>query len=307
MKASALKKRGWRYWRNLSLFALLSAFVGTLFVLYVGFPFYGARGWSRPRRLPVCCQTPADRGIDYEEVSFLTTDGLTLRGWYIPSQNGAAVILAHSIASNRVGMLDAAVFLARNGYGVLLFDLRAHGESDGDLLPFGGNEAEDVRAAAAFVQERADVDPDRIGAMGWSLGAQVVLLGTARTDAIQAVVADAPCCTTFRDWPPPQSLGDWLYVPYDLVFFEFLKWHGGVRYPLSVQEAISQIAPRPVLLIGGGAEQGMLEHHYRAAGEPRELWVIPEAGHIGGLRARPQAYEERVLRFFNQALLGGGQ
>jgi alpha-beta hydrolase superfamily lysophospholipase len=104
--------------------------------------------------------TPVDYGLNYQEISFTTSDGLTLQGWYIPSANGAAVILTHHMASNRVGVLETAYMLARNGYGVLLFDLRAHGESQGEVLPFGGAEAEDIVAAAAYLQSREDIDPD---------------------------------------------------------------------------------------------------------------------------------------------------
>lgn len=303
-KVAKHKKRGCRYWRNLGAFALLVSLIGLLFLQYVGHPYYRSYGWSHPRRLAVCCMTPADRDLDYEDVSFTTGDGLTLRGWIIPSHNRAAVILSHPIASNRMGVLEVADVLARHGYGLLLFDLRAHGESDGQVLPFGGNEAQDVRGAAVYMQTRTDVDPNRIGAMGLSLGEQVSLLGAARTDAIKAVVADGPCCTTFEDWPSPKSLSDWLYVPYDLAFFSMLHWRTGVSDPVSVQEAIAKISPRPLLLIGGGSEQELLEHHYAAAGEPKTLWIIPGAGHISGLSARPEEYEERIVRFFDQALLG---
>ena len=139
--------------------------------------------------------------------------------------------------------------------------------------------------------------------MGLSLGAQVSILGAARTDAIQAVVADGPCCTTFEDWPPPESISDWLYKPYDLVFHEMLRWRTGVSAPVSVQEAIAGISPRPILLIAGEADRSLARHHYSAAGEPKALWIIPEADHINGMSVKPQEYEERIVRFFDQALL----
>jgi pimeloyl-ACP methyl ester carboxylesterase len=139
--------------------------------------------------------------------------------------------------------------------------------------------------------------------MGTSLGAQVGIMGAARTQAVKAVVADGPCCTTFADWPPPKTLREWLYVPYDFIFFPMLHWRLGTSDPISVQEAIAQISPRPIFLIGGGDEQNMIEHHYHAAGEPKTLWIVPEAGHIGSSRARPGEYEEKVIGFFDQALL----
>ena len=136
-----LKQRSRHYWRNIAIATALAIFIGVLFFFYVGHPFFLSDGYAHPKRLAVCCVTPADRGMVYEEVAFTTRDGLTLRGWYIPSQNRAAVMLLHSLASNRIGMLDVAAVLARYGYGVLLFDLRAHGESEGEVLPFGGDEA----------------------------------------------------------------------------------------------------------------------------------------------------------------------
>jgi pimeloyl-ACP methyl ester carboxylesterase len=297
------RKRGRRYWRNIAFAALLSIALACVFLQYVAHPLILSYGIAHPARVGVCCVTPADGGLDYEDMSFTTSDGLTLRGWYLPSKNRAAVILLHPHASNRIGMLDLAVLFARRGYGVLLFDLRAHGESDGEVLPFGGDEAEDVVSAAAYLQTRADVDPEKIGAMGWSLGAQVAILGAARSAAVRAVAADAPGATVFQDWPPPGALGDWLYVPYDLVFFQVLKWQTGVAAPMPVRVAIAAIAPRPLLLIGGGNDQPAIEHLAASAGEPTAVWIIPEAGHIEGLRVRPQEYEDRVVRFFDEALL----
>ena len=110
-------------------------------------------------------------------------------------------------------------------------------------------------------------------------------------------------CTTSEDLPSPQTFGDWLYVPFDFVFYQMLPWRTGVAHPVSVQTAIAQIAPRPILIISGGAEQNMMQHHFVAAREPKTLWVIPEAAHIEGLYVRPQEYEEKVVAFFDEALL----
>ena len=297
------RRRPIHYWRNLALFALLSAVVATMLLCYVGHPYYLSRGWSHPARLPVCCATPADRGLAYEEVAFTTADGLTLRGWYVPSRNGAAVVLAHGLAGNRVALLDHAAMLARHGYGALLLDLRCHGESDGDVLPFGGNEAEDIVAAARYLQARPDVDPTRVAALGLSLGGQVSILAAARSDALRAVIADGPCCTTFSDMPPPATVSDWLWVPYDLVFFQMLRHQTGVADPTPVHDALAHLASRPVLLIDGGAGR-IVVHLARAAGNPPgvETWLIPDAGHIDGLARHPAEYEQHVIDFLDRAL-----
>ncbi len=191
-------------------------------------------------------------------------------------------------------------------YGVLLLDLRAHGESDGQVLPFGGPEIEDVRAAVNYLQTRPNVDPRRIGVIGWSLGAQIGLLGAARIPDVKAVVADGPGATTREDWPPPQTPGEWFYVPFDLVFYQVQPMFTHVTQPLSVKSAVAQIAPRPLLLISSGSEyeEHRMRYFYDAASEPKSLWVIPEATHIDGLNKQPDEYEEKVVRFFEEALLG---
>lgn len=298
------RKRGCRYWRNLFVVGLAGLLVGLLLLVWVAFPILHANGVAHPGRAPVCCMTPADLDLPYENASFTTSDGLTLRGWYIPSQNSAAVIITHGIGGNRLGHLDQAAALARHGFGVLLFDLRAHGESEGDTTTFGG---QDVLAAAAYLRDRDEVAADRIGALGLSLGGMVVIQATVSTDDIKAVVAEGPGPAAFQDMPPPEQLKDWLWVPFDWVWFKTLE-RQGVLAPLSTTDAIAEIAPRPVLLIScteSRYEQRALRNYYAAAGEPKILWEIPEAGHASGWIARPEEYEGRMVIFFEQALLQG--
>ena len=300
-------KRNWRYWRNLGLFALLCSFIGFLFIQYIGIPYFLAYGLSHPQRQPVCCRTPADEGLAFEEVSLITEDDLTLHGWYIPATNGTAVILLHGLASNRGMMLDLGVMLAQHGYSTLLLDLRMHGESEGDVYPYGGPEIADVRAAVSFLQTRNDINPNRIGILGWSLGGQVALLSAAEIPAITAVIADGPGATDFQDWPSPTTLKEWLIVPFDFVFYQLIPWHTGVTEPIAIKEAMPNIAPRPVLLISSsvdsGSEQRRVAGFYDAAQEPKQHWHLTNVGHLGGWHTKPEAYENQVITFFNQALL----
>jgi hypothetical protein len=76
------RKRGCRYWRNLFPVALAGLLVGTLALVYVAFPILNARGVAHPQRAPVCCTTPVDLGLAYEDISFVTADGLTPYSWY---------------------------------------------------------------------------------------------------------------------------------------------------------------------------------------------------------------------------------
>lgn len=288
--------------RRTLVIGLLSALVALLIASYGLGPIMAVRRYTHPLRSAVDLAPPALA----EDAAFTTRDGLTLRGWYIPAQNRAAIILVHGIDANRGQMAGIAEALAAHGYGVLLFDVRAHGASDGDRLVFGADEAEDVLGAVAFLQARPDVDPERIGALGFSLGAGMALLGGARSPALNAIVADGPGFTAEEDFPPPVSWQEWLYVPYDAVFFRALAAQTGVPQPQSLRSAVVAIAPRPVLFICG-ARSSTECHRVRVfhglAGEPKALWEIPDAGHIQGFALHPEEYTRRITEFFDRALL----
>jgi uncharacterized protein len=290
-----------RYWFNLIGFSLVMVVVGYFAFTYLGRSYFMAKGFTQPQRMPLCCKTPADKGLDYEDVEFTTEDGVAIRGWYIPSKNRAAVILLHPMASNRLGTMDHALMFAKHGYGVLMIDLRMHGESGGDLLTFGGDEYLDVSAAVDYLQAFPDLDPERIGVMGFSLGASASVLSGARDNRLAAVAADAPGATVFQDWPKPKTAYESLYVPFDIMFFYYLHRVDGVIDPLSITDAAARISPRPLLLIS--SEERAIEPFFAAANEPKQKLILPNTPHISGLRTHPQEYEETVISFFDTWLL----
>jgi len=297
-----------RYWLNLIGFTLVALIVGYFVYAYIGVSYFMARGFTHPQRMALCCEVPTDWGMAYEDVTLKTDDGLIIRGWYLPSQNKAAVILLHSVASNRLGTRDLAFVFARHGYGILMIDLRAHGESEGDLLTFGGDEYLDVSAGVDYLQTRPDVDAERIGVMGLSLGASVSILGAAQDIRLAAAVADAPGAVVFKDWPKPDTFYDSLYVPFDKMFFFYLHRIDEVSEPLAILDAVGMISPRPLFLIEETSAGSMLgprsiNQFYAAANEPKQMWIIPDTGHINGLNTHPQEYEEKVIGFFNRYLL----
>ena len=260
---------------------------------------------SYPPRLPICCQTPADFGIAYDDVSFPTAGGLTLRGWYLPSHNGAAILLAHGGGGNRlgVGQLEQAAGLARRGFGVLLFDLRGHGESDGTQSSFTGA---DVQAALDYLRSRREVDPDRIGALGLSLGAIGIVHAAALDDGLKAIVLDGLGQSGAADFPPPATPADLVVAAQRGVVFLILRLRGVVDAP--VIEAVRQLAPVPKLFISGASqdlEREAARRTFTAASEPKTLWEIPEGSHAYTWAARPQEYTQHIVDFFAQALLIG--
>jgi hypothetical protein len=112
-----------------------------------------------------------------------------------------------------------------------------------------------------------------------------------------------------KDWPKPTTAYESLYVPFDIMFFFYLHRIDGVSDPLSITDAVAQISPRPLLLIGGMSggstlEKRFIEQYFAAANEPKQKLILPDTPHISGLTTHPQAYEETVIRFFETWLLG---
>ena len=136
-------------------------------------------------------------------MTFTTSDGLELEGWYVPSRNGAAVMRS----PGRGGPQKHARMLARHGYGVLLFDRRGEGKSDGDPNSWGWGGAKDIKAAIDFLQRRPDVDPGRIGGIGLSVGGEILLETASETDELAAVVAEGAGVRVAARGPRPGRRG----------------------------------------------------------------------------------------------------
>ena len=244
----------------------------------------------------------ADLGAPAQAVTLRTSDGLTLSGSYVPSRNGAAIIVSPGYNSTPA----QARMLVRHGYGVLLYDQRGEGRSDGDPNALGWSAEQDHNAAVAFLQARPDVDADRVGGLGLSVAGETLLQTAAHNDGLRAVVSEGAGARSVREvLDMPASGGFWLSVPGHFVMTAAVALFADEPPPANLSDLVPQIAPRAVFLIsaGKGVDSEVLNRKfYDVAGEPRTLWEIPEAGHTGGLEARPQEYERRVVGFFDQAL-----
>ena len=300
-------RKGRRYWLNLLCAFVVASLIGTA-VVVIDFSYRNACALISPRHRPMT-STPADKGLSFESVTFTSADGLHLAGWHIPSHNGATLILCHGLGDNRVGMLPQAALLTKHGYGSFLFDFRAHGESEGEMVTYGYAESDDVLAAVDYLLSRPDVDPQRIGILGGSLGAATAIRAAARSTHLKAVVAEsaftsledevASSFTAFSGLPP---------FPFAPLTVAFAQWRTGLRISeVKPIDDIPSIAPRPVLIIHGTdddtipAKQGL--RLYEAAGEPKELWMVGGMGHESALGLLPDEYEKRVIGFFDKALL----
>jgi pimeloyl-ACP methyl ester carboxylesterase len=295
-------KRGLNYWVRLLTVGLIGgltlacAVIELIYVVSV----------SRPA--PSAVGNPPQNG---DEIVYLPVtlsnkeDQIQLSGWYILSQNRAAVILLHGFGSNRLEMISRAEALARHGYGVLLYDLRGHGESQGDSRTFGWEDLSDVGSALQFLANRDEIDPERIGILGFSTGGQIAIRAAAEYSQIQAVIADDPAFVTVDDAPRPVGFRQWTLYLVSWVDGRLVSLWTGTAIPQGIPDVLGAISPRPILFIDTGEAEGRLlvRYFYQAANDPKELWEIPESYHGGQFAARAQEYEERMITFFNAALL----
>ena len=253
---------------------------------------------------------PESAGInDYLDVRFTTPDGYHLAAWYLPPENGAVVIAAHGFAANRAHFLPEAAALQQAGFGVLLYDARWAGESDGSLHTFGLQEVGDIRGALDFLRGKPGIDPARIGLLGHSSGSSTALHAAAQIPTIAAVAAQSTF-TSLEDnidagMRVLVGLPPFPFAPLMILYGESIS--GLDMHAVRPIEQVGQIAPRPLLLIQGAEDNLTTPDNARAifaaAGEPKELYLVPGAGHDTILVVGGQAYLDKLVDFFRVNLL----
>jgi len=251
---------------------------------------------------------PAALGLPYEDIAFLSEDGVKLVGWFVPSPgSGKTIIVCHGWSAERSNALSSTAFLHPSGYNLLYFDFRNHGESGGDRSSLGPWEGRDLIAAIRVLLENKKASAAWIGAWGLSMGAAVALTTAADHPEIRAVVAESSYSSSNEAivrsakifYGIPRS-------PLTLITLFFVRGRLGVDpEPFSPRYHIGRISPRPLLLIQGSLDARAPVSEGRilleAAGEPKELWTVPGADHGEAHSKDPAAYERKVLDFFNRA------
>jgi esterase/lipase len=146
-----------------------------------------------PGRLPETIDPSSFLLRNFQSLPFKGSGGQTMEGWFIPSVRGAPVVfLCHGYKSNRSELLTLASTFQENGYNLFLFDFRAHGSNPASLCSLGIRETEDLLSAIQVVTTRPDVDHDRVGVWGVSLGAYVALSAAISSDKIKTLAVDTP-------------------------------------------------------------------------------------------------------------------
>jgi dienelactone hydrolase len=236
---------------------------------------------------------------EYRDVTFRSTDGLELAGWYKPSRNGSAVVVVHGGGSDRKGAVGHATMLAGHGYGVLLYDARGRGESEGSPNSYGWGWEKDAAGAVAFLKAQPDVR--RIGGLGLSSGADTLVDVAASNPDLAATVADGAALRTLEDAQRVYGFDVGALIGW--TNFKAIEVLNGSAPPAPLEERVARISS-PLLLISAGraAEYDFNVHYERVAQPTTQHWNLPDAHHTRGLREHRAEYERRVVAFFDREL-----
>ena len=278
----------------------------------LGVCYWGAGVILRPPEKAPLAVFPERYGLRYEKVSYTTKDGLTLRGWFLPAPNGEnrTILMCHGWGDNKGHLLERTHFLSGRGlFNLLYFDHRSHGESDGEITTIGYLELIDVEASLDYLREKRPQCLERLGLFGLSMGGAVGIIAAARAPEIKAAVIESSFThyrTVVRQWAWNKFRIP--YFPIVMLTLWILRRRVGAEEVDSQSpiEHVGRIAPRPLFFIAGGRDDLMPEREVRAlherAGPPKELWVIPEAGHAQCFAVAGHEYEERVIGFYRKYL-----
>lgn len=254
----------------------------------------------RPDR-SVPARPPVLEGERLEEVSF-DARGTTIRGWFIAPSNGATVLLLHGTDADRTQLATEAHLLVRHGYGALLFDWPGHGASDG-AVTWDASERATLGAAIDFAARAPGVDAERIGVFAFSRGTMIAIQVAARDPRIAALAVEGAFADgeeelrhEFRHWG---VLSQWpaLWTA---------RWRGMKLDEMRPKDMVPEIAPRPVFVIAGAADEVVPPDQSRAlfdaAREPKTWWLVSGATHRKYADAGGPIYEERLIAFFDETL-----
>ncbi len=287
----------------------LAAFPVVLFLMASAVMAYSM---TRVLRWP-CDFTPEHFGLPYQDVHFPSRgDGVMLSGWFIPAEPCRGVIvLLHGGKAVRsdpsVGMLDLVRQLHVRGYAALLFDFRGHGLSGGGWTSLGYYETRDALGAVDFLLAQG-FPKERIGLLGFSMGATVALMVAAQETGLAGVVADSayPDLLEIIRQETRRRTRYPLFMLWGMDLMSRLMY--GIKLKAVRPEALVHKIPFPVLYILGGQDMIVSADQARrllraSPRGPDQLWVVPEAGHVRAFRSASDGYVNRVVGYFN-AMMG---
>jgi hypothetical protein len=252
---------------------------------------------------------PRDAQLPQEDLVITTADGVKLSTWFVPRVNNAkgTILYLHGVGDCKIGGLALARFFHHQGYHLLLYDSRQHGESGGDYCTYGYYEKHDVSTVLDYLESRSDVQTGKFGLFGTSMGAAVAIQAAAIDPRIKAVVAEASF-TNLRT----------ISVDYQRRIAK-LPWHFLRNVALSRSQKIARFKARdvspledvrrlttPILFIHGTEDEfidvAYSKTLFNEAVGPKELLLIEGANHNNIWERGGNVYEQKMIQFFENNL-----
>ena len=237
--------------------------------------------------------------------------GVNLAGWYVERDAAAPVVLlSHGFGQCKCdsNVLIPAGMLYRNGFNVLLIDLRNHGESDAPTghASYGSREYQDVLGAWDWLQREKGYTPGRIGLLGVSMGGASTLMALAQEPRLSGAWLDSPFAdvTELLDDQLVQDNLPALIAPGSLLMGRVLGRDDLLAH--SPLEGIRADNGRPLVFVQGTADKKVEPHQHRElmalaaqVHANASEWVVDGAAHVESAVTAPAEYERRLAAFFS--------
>lgn len=292
--------------------------LGLAGLVFGGLPFLAARRilhpvWAEEYYKTADGKLELELDVKPEYVVFEARDNKHLSGWFVPAPAGnpqpwPTVLLVYGYGGFKEQMVGYSKSVHEGGFATFMFDMSGSGLRRGEPVTFGYKERWDMLDAAAYLRTRSDVDPNRTGALGISMGAATALLAAAEDPGIKAIVSDSSYADLFGMVRPGISAfvsrRALFLAPFIVRIAETML--GMKSGDIRPDHAAASLGDRPLLIIHGDCDPltdpNSAQRLYDSASGPKEMWVVPECGHAYAPVAAPDEYKRRVNEFFRQYL-----
>jgi fermentation-respiration switch protein FrsA (DUF1100 family) len=290
-------------------YKIILAIVAVFIAVYFGLSFLVAH-FMTTRMSPRIDITPKIVSEDYENIEFKSTDGLLLKGWWFQIGSDKLVIMVAGLIPNRTNIDYYGMWVAKElveaGYDVIVYDSRAHGESEGSRISYGKSEGKDILGAVQFAKNEG-FEPENIAIIGDSTGAVSILMVADQLKNVGALVIDTAATDykpiiTRRLWeekfvPPPFSPGIFFFT--DTIF----RLGIGEVKPI---EKLSLVPERKFLFLHGELDETFPVAEARklkeAASSESKLVIFPNGSHIETFKSDPDLYKAEIFDFLSSEL-----